>query len=144
MLWEHGVEGSNPFSPTILSGPGPSQARFHAAMNRDHTRLMCDVGELSGLFSDATSLQAFLQKTVEMVVDRMQSDVCSIYLYHEDSGELVLTATQGLDPRAVGQVRLRLGEGLTGLAVEARRPICERHASQRPEYKYFPQIGEEP
>ena len=113
-------------------------------MNRDHTRLMCDVGELSGLFSDATSLQTFLQRTVEMVVDHMQSDVCSIYLYHEDSGELVLTATQGLDPRAVGRVRLRLGEGLTGLAVEARRPICERHASQRPEYKYFPQIGEEP
>ncbi|HRZ40072.1 MAG TPA: phosphoenolpyruvate--protein phosphotransferase, partial [Candidatus Omnitrophota bacterium] len=57
--------------------------------------------------------------------------------------ELVLKATKGLKPEAVDNVRLRLGEGLTGLALKEMRPICEREASKIPGYRYFPEIGEE-
>ena len=111
---------------------------------RNHTELICNVGELSGLFSDATSLETFLQRTVEMIVEHMQADVCSIYLFYDDVQELVLKATKGLKSEAVGRVKLKLGEGLTGRAVKELRPICERHASQHPDYKYFSDIGEEP
>lgn len=111
---------------------------------RDHAKLICDIGELSGLFSDAPSLETFLQKIVEMISEHMQSQVCSIYLFYEDTQELVLKATKGLSPDAVGTVKLKLGEGLTGLAVQQLRPICERHASKSPGYRYFSEIGEEP
>ncbi len=111
---------------------------------RDHAKLICDIGELSGLFSDAPSLETFLQKIVEMISEHMQSQVCSIYLFYEDTQELVLKATKGLNPDAVGTVKLKLGEGLTGLAVQQLRPICERHASKNPGYRYFSEIGEEP
>ena len=98
---------------------------------------------MTGLFTDASTLENFLQRTVEMVAEHMQADVCSVYLYYEDSGELVLKATKGLKAEAVGAVRLKLGEGLTGLAVKEMRPICERDASANLAYKYFPEIGEE-
>lgn len=113
-------------------------------MMRDHTKFMCDVNELSGLFSDSKSLQVFLGRIAAMVVEHMHSQVCSLYLYKEETRELVLKATQGLNPVAVDTVRLKLGEGLTGLALKEMRPICEANASRSPHYRYFPDIGEEP
>ncbi len=110
---------------------------------QDHTKLICDIGEISGLFSDASSLESFLQKIVTMISEHMHCDVCSIYLFYEDTNELILKATKGLHPGSIGQVRLRLGEGLTGLALKELRPICEKNASQKPNFKYFPGIGEE-
>ncbi|MBI5023916.1 MAG: phosphoenolpyruvate--protein phosphotransferase [Candidatus Omnitrophica bacterium] len=112
-------------------------------MKRNHTQLICDIGELVGLFVDTTSLEAFLQRIAVMVSEHMGSEVCSIYLFYDDTQELVLKATRGLKPEAIGKVRLRLGEGLTGIAMKEMRPICERNASKAPGYRYFPEIGEE-
>ena len=112
-------------------------------MKRNHTQLICDIGELVGLFVDTTSLEAFLQRIAAMVSEHMGSEVCSIYLYYDDTQELVLKATRGLKLEAIGNVRLKLGEGLTGIAMKEMRPICERNASQAPGYRYFPEIGEE-
>lgn len=113
-------------------------------MKRDHTKLIYDISEMSGLFADAPSLEKFLQNIVEVVAGHMHSAVCSVYLYFDDSKELILKATKGLKPEAVGKVRLKLGEGLTGLALKEMRPICEKNASKAPGYRYFPDIGEEP
>lgn len=112
-------------------------------MKRNHTQLICDIGELVGLFVDTTSLEAFLQRIAVMVSEHMGSEVCSIYLYYDDTQELVLKATRGLKLEAIGKVRLKLGEGLTGIAMKEMRPICERNASKAPGYRYFPEIGEE-
>jgi len=69
--------------------------------------------------------------------------VCSIYLYDAETRELTLRATQGLNPESVGTVRLKLGQGLTGLALEQMQTVCENDASRNPSYKYFPGIFEE-
>jgi len=110
---------------------------------RDHTKLICDIGELSGLFSDTSSLDGFLQRIVEMISAHMHSEVCSIYIYYENTNELVLRATKGLKPEAIGQVKMKLGEGLTGIALKELRPVSEKNASKTPGYRYFPDIGEE-
>src|SRR3989338_2577663 len=112
-------------------------------MKRDHTKLICDIGELSGLFADTKTLETFLQKIVEMISEHMQSEVCSIYLYYEDTDQLILRATKGLHPSSVGQVKMKLGEGLTGLALKELKAICERNASSKKNFKHFPGIGEE-
>ncbi len=137
--WGRGFESLLPDHPVLYS-----HLDLIMSKKRDHSQLLCNVGELSGLFADASSLEAFLQKTVEMVADHMQTDVCSIYLYSEEKQELVLTATKGLKKEAAKNVRLKLGEGLTGLSLKEMRPICERDASGNHSFKYFPEIGEEP
>jgi phosphotransferase system, enzyme I, PtsP len=114
-----------------------------ASLNRDHARLIYDIGELSAIITDASDLDAMLQKIVDTAARHMGADVCSVYLFDEASHELVLRATRGLKRSSVGKVRLRPGEGLTGLAFSERTPICEADARSHPSFRYFPGIGEE-
>jgi phosphotransferase system enzyme I (PtsP) len=109
----------------------------------DHIALFCDIGELDWVFSDSTSVDSFLQKTVEMVARHMEAEVCSIYLYDESAAELVLRATVGLNHQLIGSVRLGLGEGLTGMALKELRPISTKKGSTHPNYKFFSGLLEE-
>ena len=106
-------------------------------------QLLYDISELSHLFRESASIETLLNRAVEMVARRTQSAVCSIYLYNPQKQELTLRATQGLNPESVGRVHLKLGQGLTGLALQEMRPICEVDASRNPNYKFFPGIFEE-
>jgi phosphotransferase system enzyme I (PtsP) len=109
----------------------------------DHTKLLYDIGELNNLFAGSISVPAFLQQTVVMVAEHMGADVCSIYLYDEETHTLSLKATHGLDPSSVDKVSLCLGEGLTGTALKELRPICVTDAARHPGYRHFPGINEE-
>ncbi|HBG61215.1 MAG: phosphoenolpyruvate--protein phosphotransferase [Omnitrophica WOR_2 bacterium GWF2_38_59] len=111
--------------------------------DKDNIKLICDISELSNLFTDSNSLENFLSKTVEMVASHMKADVCSIYLYSDGTQELILKATMGLNQGLIGNVKMNVDEGLTGLALKELRPICERNASRNPNFKYFPDLGEE-
>ena len=52
------------------------------------------------------------------------TDVASLYLVSEDGAQLLLTATNGLNERMVGRVRMKVGEGITGYVAETRRPAA--------------------
>ena len=58
------------------------------------------------------------------VIDRARAaahaDVCSLYLTDRDGSGLTLAATNGLDQHAVGVARVEMGQGITGLAAQAR------------------------
>ena len=97
----------------------------------DSEQLLYDISELNHLFRDSASIETLLDKAVEMVAQRTGSAVCSIYLYDPQEQELVLRATKGLNPESVGRVRLKLGQGLTGLALKEMRPVCETDASRQ-------------
>ncbi|MCS6770772.1 MAG: phosphoenolpyruvate--protein phosphotransferase [Kiritimatiellae bacterium] len=112
-------------------------------MRKDNVELICNIAELAGLFQKSSGLSDFLQTVVSVVAYHMRAAVCSIYLYDDQSRELVLTATQGLNPESIGKVRLKLGEGLTGLALKELRPIREGRGSRNPNFKFIPGIREE-
>lgn len=101
--------------------------------------MICDIAELSSLFEKSSSLDDFLQSAVSVVAYHMQSAVCSIYIYDDKTRTLTLRATQGLIPEAVGRVRLRIGQGLAGLALKELRAIREGRAAQSP--RFFPVEG---
>ena len=109
----------------------------------DNRQLLYDISELNSLFRGSASIQILLDKTVEMVASHTQSDVCSVYLYNSENRELILSATKGLNPESVGKVRMKLGQGLTGLALKELRPVCEKDAAHSPNFKFFPGIFEE-
>ena len=112
--------------------------------NRDHLNLLCDIGELANLIIGSADIQGFLQQTVEMVARHLNADVGSIYLYDDTTRDLVLQATIGLNPSAVGLVRMKSGEGLVGKTFESQKPICEDRASRHPDFKYFKEADEDP
>lgn len=112
-------------------------------MGKEHVELICSIGELAGLFEKAASLEDFLQTAVSIVAYHMRAAVCSVYLYDDDKQELVLTANQGLNPYSIGRLKLKLGEGLVGMALKELRPIREGSAQRSIGYKFIPELDEE-
>lgn len=109
----------------------------------NHLELLCDFSELNWVFNESQSIDRFFDKLVDMVAGHMQTTVCSLYLYDAERRELHLKATHGLKEGAVGVVRLRDGEGLTGKALLEKRIIVTAKASQDPAYKFFGGLNEE-
>lgn len=91
----------------------------------------------------AEDLGHALDLIVKRVKDALSVDACSIYLSLSDSEQLVLLATQGLDPSAVLHIRLDFGEGLVGLVAQRAEPLNLAEAPSHPQYRYFPESGEE-
>ena len=112
-------------------------------MGKANVNMICDIAELSSLFEKSSSLDDFLQSAVSVVAWHMQAAVCSIYIYDDKDRMLTLRATQGLSPVAVGKVQLRLGQGLTGLALKEMRPIREGRGVQNPRFQPVRGINEE-
>ncbi|HBA83757.1 MAG TPA: phosphoenolpyruvate--protein phosphotransferase [Verrucomicrobia bacterium] len=100
--------------------------------------LICSVAELAGLFEKSTSVESFLQKVVSVVAWHMKAAVCSVYLLDDSSQELVLVANQGLNPELIGKLRLKLGEGITGKALQELRAIREASGPSSKFYKFIP------
>jgi len=73
----------------------------------------------------------------------MGTDVASLYLVSEDGTQLLLTATNGLNERMVGRVRMKVGEGITGWVADSRRPAVVPDVSREPHWKWVPGLDEE-
>ena len=84
-----------------------------------------------------------LDMVVRTIAQSMVAEVCSIYL-RRASGELELFATQGLNPEAVHNTRLRPGEGLVGEVARLAQPISLSDAPSHPSFSYRPETGEDP
>ena len=104
--------------------------------------MLCDLSDLSALVTGSENIENFLQRTVALVSGHLGTPVCSIYLYDETADELVLTATVGLNPEAVGRVRMGSGQGLVGMVMATHQAMREGHASRNPQFRYFPETDE--
>lgn len=88
------------------------------------------------------SLNDVLHSVVDLIVEFMACDSCFIYLVED--GELVLFASSAADRSNVGQVKLRLNEGLTGWVARERRLLAiSREAYNDPRFKYFKDLPED-
>ena len=84
-----------------------------------------------------------LPELVRLVAGELVSEVCSVYALKP--GDLLeLVATEGLRGDAVGRTRLRVGEGIIGLAAATAAPLNLPDAQNHPAFAYRPETGEEP
>jgi starch phosphorylase len=97
--------------------------------------------DLARLVSDDPS--DTLSNVVQLIQQRFETDVCSVYLLEPDRANLVLAATVGLRQEGVGQIRMRITEGLAGLVAEDAQPVVVRDAATHPRFKYFRDAGED-
>jgi uroporphyrinogen-III synthase len=88
------------------------------------------------------TLQDALDGVVALVVEFMDCDSCLVYVL--EAGELVLKASNTAHPSAIGKVRLKLSEGLTGWVARERRLLAiSREAYQDPRFKLFSDLPED-
>jgi len=99
--------------------------------------------DISVLISHSQDLQETLKSIVAIVAERMETEVCSLYILEREKNRLTLRATMGLDQESVGKVSMGISEGLTGLVIERMDPVMVVDAQAHPRYKYFPETGEE-
>ncbi len=98
--------------------------------------------KISRFFTRQIPLDEALQSIVALVAEFMHSDSCLLYLIARE--ELVLCAAKGSNPGAVGEVKLRLEEGLTGWVARERRVLAiSREAHQDPRFKFFRDLPED-
>ncbi|CAK0769835.1 phosphoenolpyruvate-protein phosphotransferase PtsP [Gammaproteobacteria bacterium] len=93
--------------------------------------------------NSAPDLGGALAVIVRRVKQAIGADVCSVYLTDFDKREHVLQATDGLNPEAVGKVRLPYHRGLIGLVCERAEPVNLANAQEHPCYLRVVETGEE-
>ncbi|MBM1221583.1 phosphoenolpyruvate--protein phosphotransferase [Ponticoccus sp. SC2-23] len=100
------------------------------------------LGRLRAALAEGGAGQARLDRIVGIIATSMQTEVCSIYLFR-DKDTLELCATEGLQPEAVHQTRLRLGEGLVGRVARTGQVMNSANAPSERGFRYMPETGEE-
>lgn len=88
------------------------------------------------------TLSAGLCFLCEQLALMTASPVASVYVL-ESGDELVLRGTHGYEREVLGEVRLQVGQGITGTAVETMRPVTVDDARVSEQFAYFPQLAEE-
>src|SRR5579859_4033592 len=105
-----------------------------------------ELGFLVRLAQAAASTQKpdeLLALIIREATSAMGTDVCSLYLVVPPGGELLLTATNGLNENMVGKVRMRVGEGITGWVAETRQAVVAPDVGRDPHWKWVPGLDED-
>ncbi len=93
--------------------------------------------------SQAGDIEQALSIIVQRVKEAMQVDVCSAYLANQQQQRHILMATDGLNPRAVGQAGLAFGEGLVSLVAERAEQVNLDNAPDHPRFHFLSDTDEQ-
>src|ERR1051326_6455496 len=99
--------------------------------------------EIANLAAEGGQSAETLMNVVALIAKRFHTDVCSAYLLEPDRANLVLAATVGLRRECVGNLRMAVHEGLTGLVAEQVQPVSVSQVKNHPRFKYFREAGED-
>ncbi|MBP1732778.1 MAG: uncharacterized protein H6Q55_3207 [Deltaproteobacteria bacterium] len=94
--------------------------------------------------SGSLELEELLSRIARMVADVTGADSCFIYLFDKQNNELVLRAATNPQTNILGNIRLKLGEGVTGWAAREKKPVAlAREAYKDPRFKRFTELAED-
>jgi phosphotransferase system enzyme I (PtsP) len=112
--------------------------------NKSDRRLgLSTLQDISAIILQSHDLTETITNIVDLVAQRAESDVCSLYLLDNDNQTLTLRATRGLDKSSIGRVSLKIGEGLTGAVAADQKVLAVQDPQNHPDYRYFSETGEE-
>jgi two-component sensor histidine kinase/putative methionine-R-sulfoxide reductase with GAF domain len=107
-----------------------------------HLRLLTETIEA---VNSTLDLEEVLALIARRVADALEADACFVYLYDEQTDELVLRATHGTRVEDMTRrPRMRPGEGITGTAAAERAPVMiPAQAHLDPRFKTFANLPED-
>jgi GAF domain-containing protein len=99
---------------------------------------------ISAIVSSDMSLPNMLDELISLVVGVTNCDACLVYLFEPSRGEIVLCASQLPHAGEIGNIRLKIGEGITGwVAKHQFVAALSSRASSDPRFKSFPSLPED-
>ncbi|HET6500306.1 MAG TPA: GAF domain-containing protein [Amycolatopsis sp.] len=103
------------------------------------------LAELNRLVSQGSDPLALAQRAVDLVMRATEAAGTFVYLWDSEIERLVLrVATTGSQAEHVGEIRLRLGEGITGWSALMRQTVVlHDDIQQDPRFAGFPMLDED-
>ncbi len=99
---------------------------------------------ISSIVSSELSLDEMLGEIVGLTVQVTGCDACLIYLLEKDTGEIVLRASQVPHAQDLGNLRMKVGEGVTGWVAEHKSVVAlPSNASADRRFKRFAALVED-
>src|ERR1700746_394461 len=99
---------------------------------------------ISNIVSSELSLDEMLGEIVGLTVQVTECDACLVYLIERDTNEIVLRASQMPHQVDLGNIRLKVGEGVTGWVVEHHSVVAlSENASSDKRFKRFQALIED-
>ncbi len=99
---------------------------------------------ISNIVSSEISLDEMLGEIVGLTVQVTACDACLVYLIEHESNEMVLRASQMPHQADLGNIRLKMGEGVTGWVAEHRSVVAlPRNAAADTRFKAFQALVED-
>jgi two-component sensor histidine kinase len=98
-----------------------------AALYDKMRRQIMELSTLAQVSETVTSplyLEEILRLIIEMAARMLDAKMCSLMLIEEETGELVIAATQSAGPAYLGRPYLKVGDGITGLVAREGKPIA--------------------
>lgn len=98
----------------------------------------------SRIVSSGLMLREMLHELVDLVVEVTACDACLAYLPDLGTDEVVLAASQLPHDAEIGNLRMKIGEGVTGWVAEHKAAVAlDRGAYNDPRFKNFPTLVED-
>jgi signal transduction protein with GAF and PtsI domain len=99
---------------------------------------------ISSIISSELSLDEMLGEIVGLTSQVTGCDACLVYLIEHESGEIVLRASQVPHAADLGNLRMKMGEGVTGWVVEHKSVVAlPSNAGADLRFKRFPTLVED-
>jgi signal transduction protein with GAF and PtsI domain len=99
--------------------------------------------QTSKIVSSGLTLDDMLRELIALAAGVTACDACLVYLV-EETGEIVLRASQLPHAREIGAIRMKLGEGVTGWVAEHKAVVAlSSKASADKRFKNFPALVED-
>lgn len=116
-------------------GGAIENARLYAEMSRKALQVDT-LSQVSETVASNRLIEDVLQLIVTMTAQMMNSKICSIMLLEPSTGELRIMATQSLSEQYRRKPSLKLGQSISGRAVEERRSIIVPDVTKERDYMY--------
>jgi signal transduction protein with GAF and PtsI domain len=99
---------------------------------------------VSSIVSSERNLDEMLGELVGLTAHVTDCDACLVYLLEESSGEIVLRASQVPHAAELGNLRIRMGEGVTGWVAEHKSVVAlSENANADSRFKRFSALVED-
>jgi uroporphyrinogen-III synthase len=112
------------------------------ALKSNQSQELMILSEIIGTISYNLDLKEVLDRIITIVSALTKADSCFLYLISD--GSLVLRASKNPHPKAIGNIKLKIGEGITGWVAENKKiAAISKKAYDDEKFKLFNALPED-
>ena len=108
-------------------------AKIHEMMRKKNERLKA-LFEIGKAMTSTLELQKLLDLIIDKAIQLISATSGSLILIEEGTDVLIIKSARGLQPDAPEKIKLKFGEGITGLVAKTGKSIREGDVSKNPNY----------